>query len=144
MRFRRQETIRFEHCDPAGIVFYPRYVEMLHRVVEVWFDRGLGLDYRRLHDELESGIPTVHLACDFLRPSRLGEVLEFELAVSEIRTSAFHLAITARAGDQERLRARLVLAFVTIAGTIEARPLPEFLRREMSRYLEPVDAPMPS
>ena len=31
--------IRFRHCDPAGIVFYPRFIEMAHSVVEDFFDR---------------------------------------------------------------------------------------------------------
>ncbi|HEB96728.1 MAG TPA: acyl-CoA thioesterase [Sedimenticola thiotaurini] len=135
MKFGIQLPVRFEHCDPAGIVFYPRYVEMLHRVVEDWFDQGLGLDYRRLHDELKSGIPTVRLECDFVRPSRLGDRLDFELAVLEIRSSAFTLAVTAGAGGEERLRARLVLVFVTIDGGIDSRPLPESLRAAMTRYL---------
>ena len=29
--------VRFQHCDPAGIVFYPRYLEMINQTVEEWF-----------------------------------------------------------------------------------------------------------
>ena len=34
--------IEWGHCDPAGIVFYPRYVELCNEMVEDWFADGLG------------------------------------------------------------------------------------------------------
>ena len=37
--------IRFAHCDPAGIVFFPQYLVMLNGHVEDWFTDGLGLSY---------------------------------------------------------------------------------------------------
>ncbi len=33
----RQIRVEFNHCDPAGIVFYPRYFEMANSVVENFF-----------------------------------------------------------------------------------------------------------
>jgi hypothetical protein len=62
----------FAHCDPAGIVFYPRYIEMLNAVVEDWFAEELGFSFQEI---LKSnlGIPTVHLNADFISPGRLGD-----------------------------------------------------------------------
>jgi 4-hydroxybenzoyl-CoA thioesterase len=37
--------VRFSHCDPAGIVFYPQYFIMFNGLVEDWFNQGLGLNY---------------------------------------------------------------------------------------------------
>ena len=34
--FERNKRVRFAHCDPAGIVFYPRYFEMLNELVEAF------------------------------------------------------------------------------------------------------------
>ena len=39
--------VRFSHCDPAGIVFYPQYFIMFNGLVEDWFNQGLGLNYAR-------------------------------------------------------------------------------------------------
>ena len=36
--FVSQVEVRFRHFDPAGIVFYPRYFEMINDFVEEWFD----------------------------------------------------------------------------------------------------------
>ena len=38
MAFTVTQRVRFQHCDPAGIVFYPRYFEMLNATIEEWFD----------------------------------------------------------------------------------------------------------
>ena len=50
--FEEVQTVRFQHCDPAGIVFYPRYYEMLNLTVERFFERQLGYSFNRLHTEL--------------------------------------------------------------------------------------------
>ena len=35
--------VRFSHCDPASIVYFPRYFDMINGVVEDWFAGALGL-----------------------------------------------------------------------------------------------------
>ena len=34
MKFTTQKRVRFHHCDPAGIVFYPQFYVLLHEVQE--------------------------------------------------------------------------------------------------------------
>ena len=41
--YRSTVLVRFADCDPAGIVFYPRYMEMFNALVEDWFREGLKL-----------------------------------------------------------------------------------------------------
>jgi 4-hydroxybenzoyl-CoA thioesterase len=40
--FVRDKRVRFQHCDPAGIVFYPQYFVMIHELMEDWFTEALG------------------------------------------------------------------------------------------------------
>ena len=40
--------IRFTHCDPAGIVFYPRYFELINGVVEDCCAQGLGMSFHEM------------------------------------------------------------------------------------------------
>ena len=35
--FTYEEKVLFRHCDPAGIVFFPRYFEMINDCVEYFF-----------------------------------------------------------------------------------------------------------
>ena len=43
MTYTRHIRIEFNHCDPAGIVFYPRYFEMTNSVVENFFADVVGV-----------------------------------------------------------------------------------------------------
>lgn len=111
MSYRREIAIEFNHCDPAGIVFYPRYFEMVNSVVENFFGTVMGYSFARMTAERVS-VPTVHLACDFHAPSRLGENIVFTLAVERIGSRSVTFAITAARGDERRLSARAVLVWV--------------------------------
>ena len=55
--FHYTQKVMFKHCDPAGIVFYPRYFEMMNDVVESFFAECLGLPFERLL--VTAGVPTV-------------------------------------------------------------------------------------
>ena len=130
-RFEEEVLVRWAHTDPAGIVFYPRYFEMINALVEDWFAGPLDCDFETLHGELETGVPTVSTQCEFARPSRLGDRLAFELGVERIGKGSFTLKIVAndRNGEQ-RMKARLVLACIDLE-TGRARPIPEQIRSRM-------------
>jgi len=134
--FRTDIVVRFGHCDAAGIVYYPRFFAMLALVVERWFD-VLGCSYQQMHMERKEGVPAVNIQCEFMRPSRLGEVLEFELQVDRLGTSSFTLLIAARGRNepQDRLRARLVLAWSQLVPQPRAHPIPQAVRRAMEAFL---------
>lgn len=71
--FTKQEKIRFQHVDYAGIVFYPRFLEMLNCLVEDWFEEALERPFSKMHET--NGIPTVDLKIQFKKAVRLGEIL---------------------------------------------------------------------
>ena len=53
MSYARTIRVEFNHCDPAGIVFYPRYFEMTNSVCENFFREVVGYSY---HAMMEDGI----------------------------------------------------------------------------------------
>ena len=57
------QKVLFKHCDPAGIVFYPRYFEMVNDCVEAFFDEALGLPFEDLHDS--GAMPTAQIQTKF-------------------------------------------------------------------------------
>jgi 4-hydroxybenzoyl-CoA thioesterase len=127
-------TVRWMHCDPAGIIFTPRYFDMTHTVMEDWFDKALGVPFDRLHGPLGLGIPTVHLEADFVAASRLNDVHTFDLTLAKLGKASADLSIKARCGDEARMSARIVIAQVSL-DPMRARPwLPE-IRTEMERFV---------
>ena len=137
-QFVRSQRVHFCHCDPAGIVFYPRYFELITAFQDYWFTEGLGIDYAALH--LERGIttPTVHLDCTFTRPSFLGEDILFTWTVKELGRSSVTCAVTLTHADELRLRAEIVLVFVD-RETRRSIPVPDDVRRAIERYLPTPD-----
>ena len=130
MTYRRQIQIEFNHCDPAGIVFYPRYFEMTNSVVENFFAEVLGYSYARITMEEGYGVPTVHIETDFRAPSRLGECVDFALSVVRLGSRSVGFKITATKGAELRLTADLTLVWVNRDG--RAEPWPEVLRRKLA------------
>lgn len=133
--FATRIPVRFGDCDPAGIVFYPRYFEMFNGVVEDWCEERLGLGFREMHQERFWGVPTVRVETDFRAPSRLGEVLRAELSVLKLGRASFTLRIVLRGpAGEERVAARLVLAMMDLR-SMRSQAIPEGMRERMAAYL---------
>ncbi len=125
--YQRQELVRFGHCDPAGIVFYPRYFEMLNAVVEDWFTDGLGVDYAQLLGTRRIGMPSVHLTADFKRVSRMGDRLLQRVAVAKLGTRSLGLTVHFEGPDGLRAAFEQVLVCTSL-DTHRAQAFPDDLR----------------
>ena len=135
MTFSRDIRIRFQHCDPAGIVFYPRYFEMLNQMVEDWFAEALGATFQQMHQEQDLGVPAVSISCDFLAASRIGDVLQFDLQLVELGQKSFKFLVTAWKDGEIRLRAKMTLVCVTLGDELRSRDIPPSLRTLMESQL---------
>ncbi|CAM4198654.1 acyl-CoA thioesterase [Kerstersia similis] len=119
--------VLFRHCDPAGIVFYPRYVEILHDIVEHWFNHGLRIGYENLHGQYGLGIPTASLHVEFKAPSRLGEHLTGRLTVEKMGRSSMHLNIDLCGLDGAvRVEGKAIVVFASIAELSPVEIPPDF------------------
>jgi len=122
------QKVLFRHCDPAGIVFYPRYFEMINDCVEAFFADILRWPFAEIHGQ--GAVPTASIAVDFTAPSRLGDTLLLTLALERVGGASMGLAVTAAAGEEVRFRARSTLVHVGPDG--RPRPWPERLRARVA------------
>lgn len=131
MAFQFRRKVRFGDVDAAAIVFYPRYFDMLNDAVDDWF-ASMGMDFFAMHRTHGIGVPTVHLECDFLAPSELGDELTIELTPVEIGRSSCTLDYVVRDGDEVRLKAKGVLVCMDLTSK---RPMawPSSLLPHMNR-----------
>lgn len=125
--------VRFSHCDPAGIVFYPHYFVMFNGLVEDWFNHGLAINYANFITERRLGLPIVSLNCDFIGPSKIGEVITLALKLEHIGNSSLRLAIHAIYEEQKRLAAQLTLVVTSLDG-LRAMAVPEDLRARLTDF----------
>ena len=120
MSFTRTQKVMFRHCDPAGIMFYPRYFELTNDTVEIFFAERLNLPFDRLHET--ASVPTARIEARFKAPCRLGEVLIIEMTGRRMGRSSLDLGFAAWCEDQERFTAEATLVHVDTSGRPAAWP----------------------
>jgi 4-hydroxybenzoyl-CoA thioesterase len=134
-RFDKRERIRFGHCDPAGIVFFPQYFVLFAGLVEDWVSEGLGIPYRDFFGARRTGLPTVRLATEFSAISRLGDDVLLTLQVQELGTRSLTLALQCLGDDGGlRVKARQVIV-TTSLDSHRAVPIPPDLREAIERFM---------
>lgn len=132
--FTTTRRVRFADCDAAGIVFYPRYFEMLNGVVEDWFAGPLGASFRELHLERHVSVPTAAVEARFLAPSRLEDELTFALTVTRLGGASCTLRHRISSGDQLRFEATQTI--VHVGASLKPEPWPEALRARIAPFVE--------
>ena len=132
MAFKYPQKILFKHCDPAGIVFYPRYFEMINDCVEAFFDQVVGLPFHTLH--AVGGVPTVETRTRFTAPSRHGDQIELTLACTRVGRSSLDLTVTGAQGAETRFVTETTLVFVDLDG--RPAPWPEDVRARLTEGLK--------
>ena len=133
MAFVHTTKVRFAHVDAAGIVFYPRFFEMLNAAVEDWFAM-LGRDFRALHLEDRIGTPTVRLETEFLAPAMLGDELEISLSAVKVGTSSCTYRFVFASAGTERLKGEGVLVCMDLEAQ-RSRPWPEAIAASLRAAL---------
>lgn len=134
--FECDKLIRFHHCDPAGIVFYPQYFVLFNELVEDWFNQGLGIDFAKFHVEDGLGVPMGSIVCKFLSPSKVGETLRLSLSINRIGKSSLELNVTGKAADQIRVQATLTVVLASLKSR-RSQPFSTDFREKLERYLLP-------
>ena len=131
--FTQQRAVRFSHCDPAGIIFFPQYFVLLNGVVEDWFTQALGIDYANLIGNRRIGLPTVALQCDFIAPSRMGEKIGFNLRLGRVGKRSITLDVDCGGMDGIRLRLRQVLVTTSLIDHVSI-DIPSDVLTSMTRW----------
>jgi 4-hydroxybenzoyl-CoA thioesterase len=127
----RQRTVEWGDCDPAGIVFNPRFFEWFDAASAALFSRALGMTKAKMVKRYDIvGIPLVDTRASFRVPCAYGDEVRIESTVAEFRRTSFDV------------RHRLLRADGTLAvegfetrvwvgrapdrpGGIKAQPIPE-------------------
>ena len=90
-KLKNRKTIHIEwgDCDPAQIVYFPRYFFYFDGCTAALFKKA-GLSKRELIKRYKIvGIPLVDVRASFMQPSRLSESVTIESEITEWRRSSF-------------------------------------------------------
>jgi 4-hydroxybenzoyl-CoA thioesterase len=129
------------HCDPAGIVYFPRFFDMFHEAMETWFAACLGAPYDDVIVRRKIGFPSVHTEADFKKPTAFGETVVVELRLEHLGRSSMRLAyrIVGEGGESDvRGTGATVCAVMDLDPDSErfrrSMPLPDDLREAMQAF----------
>jgi 4-hydroxybenzoyl-CoA thioesterase len=92
--FSNRRTVRIEwgDCDPAGIVFYPRYLAMFDHSTVLLLEAALGCNKHELYKTYDfDGYPMVEARARFLIPTRYCDEVVIETTVTEVRRTSLHV-----------------------------------------------------
>jgi len=129
--FSKTYLIRFQHCDPAGIVYFPQYLVLTNWLVEDWFTEGLDINFTHLIGRRQLGLPLVKLACEFTVPSRHGEHLTLELRVERLGQRSLTLDIEGHVDGVVRMRCQQVMVQTDLHDG-KSTPIPADIRSALS------------
>ena len=88
--FSNTRTVRIEwgDCDPAGIIFYPRYFEIFDASTAHLFEAALSITKFQMFKNPEfAGFPLVRTHARFLKPTRFGDDVTVESKIVFGRSS---------------------------------------------------------
>jgi 4-hydroxybenzoyl-CoA thioesterase len=137
-------TVRIEwgDCDPAGIVFYPRYFAMFDHSTVLLIERALGMNKHQLYATYEfDGYPVVDNRARFLIPTRYCDDVVIETAFAEVGRASFRMqhrllkdGVLAVEASETRV---WVVRDAARPGRLKAQPLPADVAARFSATTAP-------
>jgi 4-hydroxybenzoyl-CoA thioesterase len=88
---RREVQIQWGDCDPANIVYYPRYFAMFDDSTAILFEAAGFSKQDLIHNYGLVGIPMVDTRAKFYIPSTHGDWIAIESRVESIKRSSFEV-----------------------------------------------------
>lgn len=131
MEWCSRQDVRMMHCDPAGIVFYPRYFEMLTICTDDWFRDMLGQGPAEMRARRGLGMPTVALSVAFKAASRVDDLLEWRVRPTRIGSASCDLLYCVRCGAELRLEITQTLVLMDMHKR-RSHPWPDDLRMRLT------------
>lgn len=128
----RTWTIEWGDCDPAGIVFYPRYFAAFDTSTSRLIEAATG--ERKSEVIRKNGIvgwPMVDTGARFFQTASYGDAVEIATRITKVGTSSFALEHSLSKNGVLCVEATEVRVWVGACGDgkpgIESRPMPEEL-----------------
>ena len=136
--FSNTRVVRIEwgDCDPAGIIFYPRYFEIFDASTSALFERALGMPKIQMFKTLDfAGFPLAHTHARFLRPTRFGDDVTVETRISFGRASfEINHRLTRKGETCVECTEKRVWVVRDASGRLKSRVVPEEVRRKFRMF----------
>jgi len=99
LKNRKEIHIEWGDCDPAGIVYYPRFFEMFDSCTNALFEKAGFKKPEMMAKYGLAGIPMVETSARFFVPSSFGDTVTVETTILEWGNSSFRVEHKLYRGD---------------------------------------------
>jgi 4-hydroxybenzoyl-CoA thioesterase len=128
VRVARRLTIEWGHCDPAGIVFNPRFFEYFDWSTALLLREALGVEKAEMRAAYGvAGFPLVDSHAVFHRPARYGDEVEIVSTIAGVGRSSFDVEHKLFNGGALAVEAREKRVWVVeeADGRLRSQPMPK-------------------
>src|SRR5262245_2275304 len=127
--FVASRSIRFQEIDAAGIIFYPRVLEMFHDTYAD-FLAFAGAPLREVMTSDTWLAPVRHAEADYFKPLRFGDEVRVEICRAHVAETEATLGYRITRADEVCVVGQVVHTFVERA-TFKRTPMPAGVRRAL-------------
>jgi YbgC/YbaW family acyl-CoA thioester hydrolase len=128
-------TVRFGDTDLAGIAYYPRMFDFIHKAMEDFFAAQCGVTYPELISERRVGFPLVKSEVDFRSPLFFGDEATISVTTTKVGNSSIGFRYRFSVGERDCFDARMTVCCVEM-DTVKPIPIPKDLRPGLEAVLE--------
>lgn len=130
--------VRFGDIDHAGVMYYPRLFDRMHRFFEDFWPTAMGKSYHGVLEGDGIGFPLADVQATFLRPFKFGDEMQVELTVLRLgnKSVTWKLLLSVVGDASPRARVRMVTPVIAME-SFRPTPLPESYREALRNYLDP-------
>jgi acyl-CoA thioester hydrolase len=129
-----RRRVLWGECDPAGVVYTPRFADYVTSAFHVFLEQLLGEPLQEKLHELDVGTPAKAMSFEFKRSLWPDQLFDMSVRVSAIRTRTFDLDIrAAHVAGEEVFRASFTAICVDYT-VRQGKPVPALLREKLTAY----------
>jgi YbgC/YbaW family acyl-CoA thioester hydrolase len=130
--FKRQ--VRWGECDPAGVVYTPRFADYVAEAHLAFFQYLFAMPPYEVFDPSRMALPAKAISIEFKRPLRPNDWFDVHVFVGEIRTKTYDLDMIAKNADGIELFIAKFTLICLDQNIKKAVPLPHLLRNKLMEF----------
>lgn len=138
MAYTSRIPVRFRDVDFARVVYFPRFFDYCHSVMEDFFRDEVGVPYADMLIGRKVGFPSVHAEADFRAPLRFGDTARVVMEATRVGTGSACLRFQLYRGASEEQCATVATVVASIdMDTFRGVELPADVKAVFEKHLAP-------
>lgn len=133
--FTQRRTVKWGECDPAGIVYTPRFLDWTVEAVEAAFRAIAGITWPEVQARFGLGAPMRQASLDFASPLRAYDDADLAVTVDSLGTSSIGYRVTTRRPDGTLCFTGLLTSVMIDLRTFRPVAIPADIRAPFERYI---------